>query len=303
MRVLIAGGTGTIGRPLLRRLSEAGHHIFALVRSHKTDGVLESAGAHQLVADVLNASSVLEAVQRAAPDVIVNQLTSLPKHYTSDAMQSAAARNKEVRVKGHAHLLAAARAANCRRYVLQSAAFWYAPGPGLAREDEPFAFGASPFIASGCRNYAELEAAARDSGLDAVVLRYGFWYGPGTWFSRDGDVGDQVRRREMPVIGQGDGLWNWVHLEDAAAATCAALTANPGAYNIVGDRPAPQSVWLPAFARFVGAPEPRTVREDEALQQFGPDRVYYATKLRGASNTKAKTELDFRPRPLAWLET
>jgi len=218
-------------------------------------------------------------------------------------MQSAAARNKELRVKGQAHLLAAARATNCRRYVLQSAAFWYAPGPGLADEDEPFAFDASPFIASGCRNYAELEAAARDSGLDAVILRYGFWYGPGTWFSRDGDVGDQVRRREMPVIGNGEGLWNWVHVEDAAAATCAALTANPGAYNIVGDRPAPQSLWLPAFARFVGAPEPRTVPEDEALQQFGPDRVYYATKLRGASNAKAKSSLDFRPRPLEWLET
>ena len=217
-------------------------------------------------------------------------------------MSAAAARNKEVRLKGNTNLLAAAGASNCRRSVLQSAAFWYAPGPGLADENEAFAFDASPFIAAGCRNYAGLEAAAQQSGLEAVLLRYGLWYGVGTWFSRDGDVGDQVRRREMPVVGKGEGMWNWVHLEDAGAATCAALTAEPGAYNIVGDRPVPPSVWLPAFAKFVGAPDPPAIPEDTALETFGPDRVYYATKLRGASNQKAKSKLAFRPRPLEWLD-
>src|SRR5581483_1066819 len=222
--------------------------------------------------------------------------------YTSEEMSAAASRNKEVSVKGNANLLAAARAANCRGYILQSAAFWYAPGPGLADEAESFAFDASPFVAAGCRNYSNLEAAAQESGLEAVVLRYGFWYGGGTWFTREGDVGDQVRRREMPVIGKGEGVWNWVHVDDAASATCAALTAPPGAYNIVGDRPVEQSVWLPAFAKYIGAPDPPRIPEDEALQSFGPDRVYYATKLRGASNQKAKAELAFRPRPLEWLD-
>jgi 2-alkyl-3-oxoalkanoate reductase len=179
-------------------------------------------------------------------------------------------------------------------------AFWYAPGPGLADETVSFAFEASPGIAAGCRTYADLEAAAQESGLQAVLLRYGFFYGPGTWFSRERDVGDQVRRREVPVIGKGEGIWNWVHINDAAAATCAALTAEPGVYNVVDDQPVAQSVWLPAFAKFVGAPDPPTISEEEALRTSGPDSVYYATKLRGASNQKAD-KLGFRPRPLEWL--
>ena len=146
-----------------------------------------------------------------------------------------------------------------------------------------------------------MEAAAQESGLEAVLLRYGFFYGPETWFSREGDVGDQVRHREAPVIGKGEGIWNWVHIDDAAAATCAALTADPGVYNVVDDQPVAQSVWLPAFAKFVGAPEPPTVSEEEALRNSGPDSDYYATRLRGASNQKAKAKLAFRPRPLEWL--
>ena len=301
MKVLIAGATGAIGKPLLRCLDDAGHELFALVRSRKTAGTREATRAHEVVADALDAASVLDVVQHAKPDVIINELTSLPQHYTTEEMTAAAARDKEVRVKGNANLLAAARATNCRRYVLQSSAFWYAPGPGLAGETASFAFDASPGIAAGCRTYADLEAAAQESGLEAVLLRYGFFYGPGTWFSREGDVGDQVRRRGVPIIGTGDGIWNWVHVDDAAAATCAALTADPGVYNVVDDRPVAQSAWLPAFATFVGAPEPPTVNEAEALRSFGPDSVYYATKLRGASNQKAKGKLAFHPRPHEWL--
>jgi nucleoside-diphosphate-sugar epimerase len=201
-------------------------------------------------------------------------------------------------VKGNANLLAAARKTKCFRYVLQSSAFWYAPGPALADETAPFAFDASPGVAAGSRTYADLEAKALESGLQVAVLRYGFFYGPGTWFSRDGDVGEQVGRREVPVIGKGEGIWNWVHIDDAAAATCTALTADPGVFNVVDDEPVPQSVWLPAFAKFVGAPEPPTISEEQGLQSFGPDTVYYATKLRGASNQRAKTQLPFRPRRL-----
>jgi 2-alkyl-3-oxoalkanoate reductase len=301
MKVLIAGATGAIGRPLLRCLENTGHELFALVRSAKAAGTLEAKSADEVVADALDAASVSEVVQHIKPDAIISELTSLPKHYTPEEMKAAAARDKEVRVKGNANLLAAARATNCRRYVLQSSAFWYAPGPELADETASFAFDASPGIAAGCRNYADLEAAAQESGLEVVLLRYGFFYGPGTWFSREGDVGDQVRRREAPVIGKGEGIWNWVHIDDAAAATCAALTADPGVYNVVDDQPVAQSVWLPAFAKFVGAPNPPTVSEEQALRNSGPDTVYYATELRGASNQKAKDQLAFRPRPLEWL--
>jgi nucleoside-diphosphate-sugar epimerase len=301
MRVLIAGATGAIGKPLLSYLGEAGHEVFALVRSRKAAAMRGMTVVQEVVADALDASSVLNAVRQTKPDVIVNELTSLPKHYTTEEMKAAGPRDKEVRSKGNANLLVAARAANCRRYVLQSAAFWYEPGPGLADETASFAFDASPGVAAGSRNYADLEAAARDSGLETVLLRYGFFYGPGTWFSPEGDVGDQVRRREVPVIGKGEGMWNWVHIDDAAAATSAALTADPGVYNVVDDRPVAQSAWLPAFAKFLGAPEPPAVPEAEALRDAGADSVYYATKLRGASNQKAKRKLTFRPRPLEWL--
>ena len=301
MKVLIAGATGAIGKPLLSCLGDAGHELFALVRSRKAGGGRETARVNEVVGDALDAASVLEAVQHTKPDVIINELTSLPKHYTPEEMKAAAARDTEVRVKGNRNLLAAARATNCRRYVLQSSAFWYGPGSGLADESASFAFDASPGIAAGCRNYADLEAAAQEAGLEAVLLRYGFFYGPGTWFSPEGDVGEQVRRREVPVIGKGQGIWTWVHIEDAAAATCAALTADPGVYNVVDDQPVAQSVWLPAFAKFVGATEPPAVSEEEALRKSGPDSVYYATKLRGASNRKAKGELAFHPRALEWL--
>jgi 2-alkyl-3-oxoalkanoate reductase len=305
MRVLIAGATGAIGKPLLSCLSDAGHQLFALVRSPKTAGAAEPEGVREVVADALDAAAVLQAVQQIKPDAIINELTSLPKHYTPDEMKEASPRDKEVRVTGNANLLAAARATNCRRYVLQSCAFWYAPGPGsspgLADETTPFAFDASPGIAAGCRTYADLEAAAQKSGLQTVLLRYGFFYGPGTWFSPTGDVGQQVRQRQVPVIGKGEGIWNWVHIDDAAAATCAALAADPGVYNVVGDQPMAQSAWLPAFAKFLAAPEPPTVSEEQALQNAGADSVYYATKLRGASNQKAKAKLTFRPRPLEWI--
>jgi nucleoside-diphosphate-sugar epimerase len=228
MKVLVAGATGAIGKALLSCLRDAGHELFALVRSQKGNGEAAAKGADEVVADVLDAGSVLDAVRHIKPDVIINELTSLPKHYTPEEMKAAGPRDKELRMKGNANLLAAARVANCGGYVLQSAAFWYAPGPGLADETVSLALDSSPAVAAGSRTYADLEAAAQESGLHAVILRYGFFYGPGTWFTQDGDVGEQVRRREVPVIGKGEGIWNWVHIDDAAAATCAALHADAG---------------------------------------------------------------------------
>jgi 2-alkyl-3-oxoalkanoate reductase len=138
-------------------------------------------------------------------------------------------------------------------------------------------------------------------GVEFVSLRYGFFYGPGTWYVSEGDMGEQVRQQRVPVIGGGQGVWTFVHIDDAAAATTAALDSAPGIYNVVDGDPTPQRLWLPAFARAVGAPVPRQITEQEALATFGPDTVYYATRLRGASNEKARRELNFRPRPLEWL--
>ena len=302
MRILIAGATGAIGRPLVCRLNENRHAVFAVARSPQSSRSLAELGAEPVTADALDAASVKAAVARVRPDAVINELTSLPRHYTAAEMKAAAERDYRVRIEGNANLLAALQNAGVRRYLLQSSGFWYAPGTGFADEGERFAFDASPAVAAGARRYAELEAAAsRTLGIEFVSLRYGFFYGPGTWYIHEGDMGEQARQRQVPVIGNGEGVWSWVHINDAAAATAAALECAPGAYNIVDGDPAPQNLWLPAFARAVGAPAPPQITEKEALAAVGSDTVYYATRLRGASNEKAKRELDFHPRPLEWL--
>lgn len=302
MKIFIAGATGAIGRPLIDSLKRSGHSVFALVRTRQSGGSLEEKGVEPITADALDSDSVVAAVARIRPDAVINELTSLPKHYTPAEMQAAAERDRKVRVEGNKNLLAAVHHAGVRRYLLQSSGFWYAPGAGLADESAQFALDASPGVAASARTYAELEATAlRGIDIECVILRYGFFYGPGTWYTREGDLGEQVRARQLAIIGKGQGVYSFVHIEDAALATAAAVESAPGIYNVVDDSPSPQRLWLPAFARAVGAPEPPHVAEQEALATIGADAVHYATRLRGASNEKAKRALHFAPRPLEWL--
>jgi nucleoside-diphosphate-sugar epimerase len=157
-------------------------------------------------------------------------------------------------------------------------------------------------VAASAQTYTKLEARTLGSPqIEGIVLRYGFFYGANTWYHPEGDAADQVRQQQSPIVGQGQGVWSFVHIEDAAIATVVALTAEPGIYNIVDDNPSPVSDWLPAFARWVGAPPPAHISEQEARETAGEDAVYYGTKLRGASNQKARSILNFRPRRLQWL--
>ncbi len=302
MRIAIAGASGAVGRPLVRHLSARRHEVFAITHSPDSARAVKELGAEPVIADVRDGAAVRAAVGRIRPDAVINELTSLPRHYTPAAMEAAAERDRQLRVDGNINLLAALRDAGVRRYLLQSAGFWYAPGDGLADESVPFIAGGSPGIEIGARTYMELEARASAlAGIEFVALRYGFFYGPGTWYTREGDMGEQVRRQQVPIIGEGQGVYSFVHIDDAAAATAAALECRPGPYNIVDANPSPQHLWLPAFARAAAAPPPPRVSEEEALRAAGPDAVYYATKLRGASHEKARRELEFRPRPLEWL--
>lgn len=302
MKVFVAGATGAIGRPLIKSLTLAGHTTCGMVRSQDSSTSLSNLGAEPVIADALDTASVSAAVAKVRPDVIINELTSLPKHYATSDMKAAAERDARVRLEGNKNLVAAALQTGVRRILVQSTGFWYGPGDGLASESAPFAMGASPAIAAGSQRYADLEAMVFGRpDLEAVALRYGFFYGPGTWFTSDGDVGEQVRQQQVPIIGDGQGISSWVHIDDAADGTVRALDCAPGPYNIVDDDPCEQRVWLPAFARYCGAPEPPHISEQQALHAAGADAVYYATRLRGASNAKAKRELGFRPRPLPWL--
>jgi 2-alkyl-3-oxoalkanoate reductase len=302
MRILLAGATGAIGRPLVRCLRANQHEVFALTRSPDSAPALKEIGAEVVAADALDAAAVKAAVGRIRPDAVINELTSLPRRFTPAEMKTAAERDRKVRVEGNVNLLAALCDAGVRRYLLQSSGFWYASGAEPAHESVPFISSASPGVEASASTYLELEArASATPGIEFVALRYGFFYGPGTWYTREGDIGHQVRQQQVPIIGEGQGVYSFVHIDDAAEATAAALECPPGAYNIVDGNPSPQHVWLTAFARAAGAPAPPRVSEEEALRASGADAVYYATRLRGASNEKARRELQFRPRPLEWI--
>ena len=304
MRVFLAGATGAVGRPLLRALRAHGHDVIGLTTTETGAEEIVGAGGTPVIDDVTNKSAILDAVASSRAEAIINELTSLPKTWTAEDMRDSAERDRRVRLDGNANLLEAAEAAGIERFVVQSSAFWYAPGDGLADEETPFAFDGPGRIAEGTRTYEELERTTLSSTASkATILRYGFFYGSGTWYGREGSVAEQVRKGEVPIVGSGDGMWSWIHVEDAAEATVAALTGPPGIYNVVDDDPSPQRVWLPAYARWLGGPPPPHVSEQMAAAAVGEDVVYYAMRLRGSSNAKAKTTLGFRPRRLEWLSS
>lgn len=302
MKILLAGASGAIGQPLIDFLIKDGHQVHGITQSKEGAVIIASKGARPLILNVLDKDAVFSAVANVKPDIVIDMLTHLPKEYTPEAMRNAAEMDTKIRLEGGAHLQAAAEASAAKRYIAQSSAFWYAPGNGLADETTPFAFEAPPGITAGIRTYQQIEDRVLQSDkIEGVVLRFGFFYGPGTWFNPNGNVADQVRKKQFPIIGSGDGVWNFVHIEDAAKAITSAVYSYPGAYNIVNDRPTKMRDWLPAFARYIKAESPLWLSEEEGLKQKGADSVYYATKLRAASNEKAKQAFNFQSRFFEWF--
>lgn len=301
MKVFVAGATGAIGKPLVKILKERGFQVFGMTRSDEKSQELESLGAEPVVADAFDFDAVSSAVQRIKPDAVIEQLTSLPREYTPENMQAADDLNTRVRLEGGLNLQRAAEAAGAKIYILQSVAFFYAHGEGLAGEDTPFVTDATPFITRAVSSFKKIEDRVLGSpDIDGIVLRYGFFYGPGTWYHDDGSVFNMVRSGAMPLIGDGGGVWSFIHVDDAAQASVLAMEkGEPGVYNITDDYPSPVNVWLPSLAASLGAPEPPSLDEETVGD---PDYIYYGTKLRGATNLKAKVELDFSPRPLEWIK-
>jgi nucleoside-diphosphate-sugar epimerase len=300
MNVLVAGASGAIGRPLLAELVRQGHAVTGMTNSDAGARVIAGLGAAVAPVSAFDAPALERALRESRAEVVIDELTALPRHPSE--MAAAAAGDRKLRLEGGGNLHRAARACAVRRYVQQSSGFFLKPGSGLADESVGMAVDASPRVAGHARSYAELESRVLNAeGIEGIALRYGFFYGPGTWYHPDGAAADQARKQELAIVSAGESIWSWVHIEDAALATVAALTAPPGVYNVVDDDPSPVSVWLPAFARSVGAPEPPRVTEEQARSAGGEDAVYYGTKLRGASNAKAKRIMRFAPRRLGWL--
>ena len=302
MRFFVAGGTGAIGRPIVAELLAKGHTVIALTRSADQAQALVERGLEPAVADVFDSDAVKAVLARAQPEVVIETLTALPRNYTQESMRAAGPLNTRIRLEGGANVLAAAQAAGVRRYVRQSIAFWAVPGAGLADEETPLALDASPAVAADARVVTELEHSLLDKrDIEGIVLRYGFFYGPGTWFNPDGDVARQIRAQQFPIVGNGEGVWSWLHIEDAGSATVAAAErGKPGIYIVANDQPLPVREWLPAFAQWLNAPPPPRISVEEALEAGGADAVYYGTQMRGVSNAKAKRELGFQPRRLEW---
>jgi nucleoside-diphosphate-sugar epimerase len=304
MRVFVAGASGAIGRPLVAALVAARHEVIGMTSRDAGVKVLREKGAEGVVVNVLDAEAVRAEIARIRPDAIIDELTSLPKHYTPEEMRAAAPRDRRTRLEGGGNLNRAAIEAGVKRYIVQSTGFFYGPGEGLASERDPLAHDASPGVAGSVATYTQIENRLfNTSGLEGVALRYGFFYGPGTYHDpENGSISEQVRQRHCAVIDPATGVFSFIHVEDAASATVAALEIRPGVYNIVDNDPVALAIWLSAFASFIGAPAPPHISEKAAIQSGGPDAVYYATQLRGASNEKAKTEFEFAPRQLEWLK-
>src|SRR5262249_48151720 len=244
--------------------------------------------------------AVRSAIEAASPDIVIDQLTSLPAN-PADILKSIPDDTRLHR-EGGANLLTAARELGVGRYILQSKGFYLdAPAGQLADESAKLRYGAPGVIGESARTMGAYEDRVLASPPpNGVVLRYGFFYGPGTWYRQDGGIADQARRGEALIVGEGNAVWSFVHIDDAVAATVAALTAEPGIYNIVDDHPLLVVDCLSAFARWVDAPEPHRVSVEDALKAAGEEAVYFHTRLSGAANSRAKAQLGFTPRPLLW---
>jgi len=298
VRVFLAGATGAIGRELLPRLVAAGHEVTGTTRSEQRAIGLRASGADAAVVDALDEAAMRAAVEAARPEVVVHQLTSLPRRREPRGPKGMEATNR-LRSEGTRILVAAAESAGARRMVAQSVAFLYEPtGEWVKSEDAPLASagGTGTTIASH-------EALVMAGALEGVVLRYGWLYGPGTYYAPDGSTTEDVRRRRFPVVGRGQGRFSFVHVADAADATVAAIErGGPGAYNVVDDEPAPMREWLPVFAEAAGAKRPLTVPKLVARLAAGRAAAESATAMRGASNAKARRELGWTPRHPSWRQ-
>ncbi len=300
MRVLVAGATGAIGRQLVPLLIRSGHDVSGVARSASKADVIRAMGAEALVADALDRPGIEAAVRAARPDAVVHELTAIPATVDARRFAEAFEPTNRLRRDGTRNLLAAAIAADVRRFVAQSIAQAYEPVGGWVKtEEDPLYADAPPVFRDIFGAIIDLETTVVSAHeIDAIALRYGNFYGPGTRSAADGSDAELVRRQRFPIAGGGPAHWSFIHVEDAARATVQALEqGKPGIYNIVDDEPAAVAAWLPAYAAALGAPPPTEV---------GAPRSDYAIHgmmlARGGSNAKAKKQLKWRPSYASWRD-
>ena len=301
MRVLVAGATGAIGTPLVRQLIERGHQVTATTRHPAKADHVRRLGATVVAMDGLDAASVGDTVARAEPDAIIHQMTALSGSPDMRHFDGWFAATNALRTTGTRNLLAAAQAAGVRTFVAQSYAGWNVGGrgPSLATEAEPLDTRPASAQRESLAAIRFLERAVGEASLNGIVLRYGAFYGP----RASEQLVELVRKRMLPILGDGAGVWSWVHVDDAAAATVAALErGEPGLYHVADDEPATVAEWLPYLARVVGAKPPLRLPAWLGRLVAGEVAVRMMTSARGVSNERAKWVLDWRPRWASWRD-
>ena len=305
MKVFVAGGTGAIGRPLVPQLVTAGHAVVATSRSAQGAEVVQRLGGEPAIVDGLDEHGLVEAVRRARPEVVIHEMTALAGKIDLRHFDRWFATTNQLRTKGTDYLIRAAREAGARRLIVQSYSGWANSREGGAVKTEEDPLDPDPpkwqrESMAAIRHIEDTVPALEE--IEGVVLRYGPLYGPDTGMTSSEGI-DLIRKRRFPVVGDGGGVWSFVHTEDAASATVAAVDHGaPGIYNVVDDDPAPAREWLPYLAETIGAKPPRRVPVWLGRIAAGEVPVSWMTRIRGSSNAKAKRELGWQPRYASWRE-
>jgi 2-alkyl-3-oxoalkanoate reductase len=306
MRIFVAGATGAIGQRLVPMLVANGHAVIGTTRTSAKADALRVAGASPIVLEALDPGAVTEALIRAEPDVVVHQLTALAGFTDFRKFDEGFAMTNRLRTEGTDNLLAGMREVGVRRLVAQSYAGWphARVGGPVKTEEDPLDPDPPAALRRTLAAIQHLEAAVlHTDGVHGTVLRYGGFYGPGTSMDEGGIHLEVVRRRRFPIVGRGTGVTSFIHIDDAATATVAAIERGVvGLFNIVDDDPAPVAEWLPALAEAIGAKPPRHVPVWIARLFAGEHGVVMMTEVRGASNAKAKRVLGWRPAFPSWRD-
>jgi nucleoside-diphosphate-sugar epimerase len=295
MRVFLAGATGAIGKELVPRLVARGHHVIALTRSEEKAQRLRAPSVEAVVADVYDTAALTTVMKDARPDAVVHQMTAIPERVNPRKIGRQFAETNRLRTDGTRSLVAAARAAGVKRFVSQSIAFAYAPRDGVRTEDDPL-YTEAPAAARALIDAVATNERETLAMPEGIVLRYGYFWGRGTAYDRGAQFEQDLKRRRLPIVGKGRGVFSFIHVEDAADATVLALEKGiPGVFNIVDDEPAPVSDWLPKLAERWGCPKPMRVPRFLARLVAGSYAVYMMDEVPGASNAKARRALGWTP--------
>ena len=306
MKVFVAGGSGAVGRRLVLQLVGGGYEVVAMARDEGKASWLRRVGAQLVVADALDGAAVAGAVEASKPEVVIHLLTALAGVHSYKNFDKEFALTNRLRTEGTDYLVKAAQAAGVRRIIAQSYGNWNyeRTGSAVKTEQDPFDPHPPANQVKSLRAIRYVENAVVNADrIEGIALRYGNFYGPGTDLDLGGDIVAQVRKRQLPIVGDGAGIWSFAHVDDAAAAAIAAIEhGNPGVYNVADDEPAPLAKWLPDLATVVGAKPPRHVPVWLGRLAAGEVGVSMMTQIRGTSSAKARAELGWSPRYRTYRE-